>query len=91
MTTQEKLINILSQGWEIKIYARGYPTGDAIQGFLPKHRIYTSKKEGEVFVQAPFCIGYMATKDDQIISSIYNPFEVFIDNVYDRINVKGKK
>jgi len=87
MTTQEKLIKILSNGWEIKIYARCHPTSKAIQGYLPKHRVYTSEKEGEVFAETPFCIGYMATKGDRTISEIYSPFEVFIDIVYDRLNV----
>lgn len=85
MTTQEKLITILSQGWEIKIYARGYPTSDTIQGFLPKHLIHTSKEEGEVSGQTPFCIGYIATKDDRTISEVCSPFEMFIGIVYERI------
>lgn len=86
MTTQEKLIKILADGWEIKIYARDYPTSDAIQGYLPKHRIYTSEKEGEVFIETPFCIGYFATKGDQTLSEICSTFDIFIDILYKNCN-----
>ena len=84
MTTQEKLIKILAEGWDIKIYARGYPTSDAIQGFMPKHLVYTSEKEGAVFTETPFCIGYMVTKGDRTISDICSPFDVFINGLYER-------
>lgn len=84
MTTQEKLIMILSQGWQIKIYPRAYPVGEP-QGFLPKKRVYTSKEEGEVFNEDPFCIGYYATMGNSTIVDQYSTFEVFIETLYKRV------
>lgn len=84
MTTQEKLLEIISKGWEIKIYARAHPV-DKPQGFLPKHQVYTSEKEGEVFNKTPFCIGYIATKGDLTVAEIYSPFETFINILYDKL------
>lgn len=84
MTTQEKLIKILADGWQIKIYARCHPVGEP-QGFLPKHRVYTSEIEGAVFRETPFCIGYVATKGDRTITDIHKQFDEFIGILYKRI------
>lgn len=87
MTTDEKIIKILSEGWEIKISPRPHPPFEA-QGFLPKSHIYTSEKEGEVFVEVPFCVGYIASKGDKHIASIVVPFDDFIHYLFDKVFVK---
>jgi len=84
MTTQEKLIEILAQEWTIKIYARGHPP-EKPQGHLPKHLVYTSEKEGQVFASTPFCVGWMATKGDRVVSEMCCTFEIFIESLYKRL------
>ena len=74
MTTQEKLILILSRNCEIKIYPRCYPPDAGIQGFSPE--------------QTPFCIGYVATWEGKFYTEHCLEFPVFIDILYDKLFVK---
>lgn len=85
MTTQEKLIKILSRGCEIKIYPRGYPPDEGIQGFLPARLSYTSEEEGRVTIQPPFCIGYVAKWENKEFFEHFFEFPIFIDHLYESV------
>jgi len=84
MTTQEKLILILSKGCSIKIYPRGYPVS-GIQGYMPEKTVYTSPKEGRVVTQVPFCIGYIAEFKDRTYPFHCIEFPEFIDILFGKL------
>jgi len=77
MTTQEKLIAILSRNCEIKIYPRGYPPDAGIQGSLAD--------------QTPFCIGYWAEWEDKRFVGHCYEFSIFIDSLYEKLFKKEKE
>lgn len=85
MTTQEKLIAILSRNCKINIYPRSYPPTGGEQGFLPSELIHTSEKEGRVEGQASFCIGYTAKREDKMFVDHFFEFPIFIDNLYKKM------
>lgn len=90
MTSDEKIIAILGKYCTITIYPRAYPPCNE-QGYLPSQLIYTSLKEGDVSVNAPFCVGYKAECGNKIFVVEYCAFAVFIDALYEELFPKKQE